>query len=85
MRRADYAERVVRGGFPESMARTQARRREQFLHSYVADLISRDVNQLSEIERTGEIRAFIRLLATRSGQLLVASALAATSGSRTGR
>ena len=75
MRRAEYAERVVRGGFPESVARTQARRRERFLDSYVADLINRDVRQLSEIERPGEMRALIRLLAARSGQLLVASAL----------
>ena len=75
VRRAEYAERLVRGGFPESVARTQARRRERFLDSYVADLISRDVSQLSEIERTGEMRALIRLLAARSGQLLVASAL----------
>ena len=75
MRRAEYAERVVRGGFPESVARTQPRRRERFLDSYVADLINRDVRQLSEIERPGEMLALIRLLAARSGQLLVASAL----------
>jgi predicted AAA+ superfamily ATPase len=75
VRRTEYAQRVVRGGFPESVARTQPRRRERFLDSYVADLISRDVSQLSEIERTGEMRALIRLLAARSGQLLVANAL----------
>jgi len=75
VQRAEYAERVVRGGFPESLARTQPRRRERFFDSYVADLISRDVNQLSEIERTGEMRTLLRLLAARSGQLLVASAL----------
>ncbi|MGQ0774755.1 MAG: DUF4143 domain-containing protein [Pseudonocardiales bacterium] len=56
-------------------AAVAARRRERFLDSYVADLISRDVSQLSEIERTNEMRALIRLLAARSGQLLVASAL----------
>ncbi len=38
-------------------------------------MFSRDISQLSEIERTGEMRALIRLLAARSGQLLVASAL----------
>lgn len=75
VRRAEYAQRIVRGGFPESVARAQPRRRERFLDSYVADLISRDVSQLSEIERTGEMRTLIRLLAARSGQLLVASAL----------
>ncbi|MBI1758319.1 MAG: ATP-binding protein [Actinobacteria bacterium] len=69
--RTEYAERLVRGGFPEAVARTQPTRRQRFLDSYVADLISRDVTQLSEIERTSEMAALVRLLAARSGQLLV--------------
>ncbi|WP_406318018.1 ATP-binding protein [Streptosporangium sp. NBC_01639] len=73
--RVEYAERIVRGGFPEAVARTNVRRRERFLDSYVADLIARDVSQLAEIERTAEMRALIRLLAARSGQLLVAASL----------
>jgi uncharacterized protein len=74
--RAEYAERLVRGGFPEAAARPSARRRERFFDSYVGDLIARDVTQLSEIERTAEMRALLRLLAARSGQLLVGNALA---------
>jgi uncharacterized protein len=73
--RAEYAERIVRGGFPEAVARTNSRRRERFFDSYLADLIARDVTQLSDIERTAEMRAMIRLLAARSGQLLVISRL----------
>ena len=73
--RQDYAERLVRGGFPEALARTNPRRRERFFDSYLADLVARDVSQLSEIERTAEMRALIRLLAARSGQLLVVNAL----------
>jgi uncharacterized protein len=41
----------------------------------VADLIARDVMQLAEIERTAQMRALIRLLASRNAQLLVASEL----------
>ena len=78
--RAEYAERIVRGGFPEAVARTTSRRRERFFDSYVADLIARDVTQLSDIERTAEMRALVRLLAARSGQLLVISRLSADSG-----
>lgn len=74
--RPEYAERLVRGGFPEAVARPTARRREYFFDSYVGDLISRDVAQLTEIERTAEMHALLRLLAARSGQLLVASRLA---------
>jgi predicted AAA+ superfamily ATPase len=72
--RPSYIDRVVRGGFPEAVART-ATRRERFLDSYVADLINRDVTQLSEIERGPEMRALTRLVAARSGQLLVPGAL----------
>ncbi|WP_280252324.1 ATP-binding protein [Nocardia abscessus] len=75
VRRADYAERIVRGGFPEAIARTNPRRRRSFHDSYVGDLISRDVRQLSEIERTNEMRALVQMLAARSGQLLVPAAL----------
>jgi uncharacterized protein len=73
--RAEYAERLVRGGFPEAVARVNDRRRQRFFDSYLGDLITRDVSQLSEIERTGEMMALIRLLAARSGRLFVARAL----------
>lgn len=73
--RAEYADRVVRGGFPEAVARTGQARRERFFDSYVTDLITRDVTQLSEIERPAQMRALVRLVAARSGNLLVANAL----------
>lgn len=73
--RPDYIERVVRGGFPEAVAR-QATRRERFLDSYVADIVNRDVIQLSEIERGAEMRALTGLVAARSGQLVVPGSLA---------
>ncbi|HEU0190492.1 MAG TPA: ATP-binding protein [Mycobacterium sp.] len=68
--RADYIERLVRGGFPEAVART-GKRRARFFKSYVADLINRDVAQLSEIERSSDMHALTKLVAARSGQLLV--------------
>ncbi len=74
--REEYARRVVRGGFPEAVARGDPRRRERFFDSYVADLVARDVSQLSEIERPAQLRALLRLLAARSGQLLVGNSLA---------
>lgn len=77
--RSGYVDRVVRGGFPESVARTGARR-ERFLDSYVADIVNRDIIQLSEIERGPEMRALTRLVAARSGQLLVPGSLASALG-----
>lgn len=73
--RSTYIDRVVRGGFPEAIARRGARR-ERFLDSYVADIVNRDVLQLSEIERGPQMRALIRLVAARSAQVLVESTLA---------
>jgi uncharacterized protein len=77
--RADYAERVVRGGFPEAIARV-GKRRARFFKSYVADLVNRDVIQLSEIERGPQMHALTRLVAARSGQLLVPGALGSELG-----
>lgn len=77
--RTDYVDRLARGGFPEALART-GRRRERFFDSYVADLINRDVVQLSEIERGPEMRTLTALVASRSGQLLVPGALAGRLG-----
>ncbi|GGP00448.1 hypothetical protein GCM10012278_01070 [Nonomuraea glycinis] len=73
--RNDYAERLVRGGFPEAISRKSPRSKRRFFDSYLGDLIAREVRQLAEIERTGELRALIQLLAARSGQLLVGAAL----------
>jgi uncharacterized protein len=72
--RASYVERVARGGFPEGVARPP-RRRERFFDSYLSDLVNRDVIQLAEVERGPEMRALIKLLAVRSGQLLVPGSL----------
>ncbi|MEV5495340.1 ATP-binding protein [Nonomuraea fuscirosea] len=73
--RAEYADRLVRGGFPAAVARSSSRRRGRFFDSYVGDLVTRDVQQLTEIERGPQMRALIRLLAARSGQMLVTAAL----------
>ena len=78
-RRADYVERVARGGFPEALARS-GKRRGRFFTSYVSDLINRDVIQLSEIERGSDMHALTKLLAARSGQLLVPGTLAGELG-----
>ncbi|MCL2091977.1 MAG: ATP-binding protein [Micrococcales bacterium] len=73
--RASYAERIVRGGFPEAVART-GRRRRRFHRSYVADLINRDIMQMSSIERGHQMRTLLDVLAGRSAQILSARAVA---------
>ncbi|MGE5829325.1 MAG: ATP-binding protein [Micromonosporaceae bacterium] len=75
LRRVDYLDRAVIGGFPEAVRRNP-RRRAAFFDSYLATLIERDVLQLASIERRGELMKLLRVLAGRTGMLLVPGALA---------
>jgi uncharacterized protein len=79
LHKRDYLERVVRGGFPEAVRRS-VRRRAAFFDSYLTNLIERDVSELATIERRGDLRRLLALLAGRSGALLVPATLAAASG-----
>ena len=79
LRRRDYLERVVVGGFPEAVRRTP-RRRTAFFDSYLSTLIERDVLELANIERRGDLFKLLALLAGRAGGLLVPGTLAGQSG-----
>ncbi len=79
LRKRDYLERVVRGGYPEAVRRSP-RRRAAFFDSYLTSLIERDVKELAAIERRGDLRRLLALLAGHSGCLLVPATLAAESG-----
>jgi hypothetical protein len=79
LRKRDYLERIVRGGYPEAVRRSP-RRRPAFFESYLTNLIERDIQELAAIERRGDLRRLLALLAGRSGGLLVPAALSAESG-----
>lgn len=79
MTRSDYLDRIVRGGFPEAVVRAPSRR-SRFLDGYVADLVNRDVIQLSDIQRGPQMRKLIGLLAAQTSQLLRPGTLAGKLG-----
>ena len=79
LRRKDYLERAVTGGFPEAVRRT-SRRRAAFFDSYLTTLIERDVLTVSNIERRGDLLKLLALLAGRAGQILVPSTVAGQAG-----
>jgi len=79
LRKRDYLDRLARGGYPEAIRRTP-RRRGAFFDSYLTNLIERDVKELAAIERSGDLRRLLALLAGRSGSLLVSATLATESG-----
>ncbi|GAA2848588.1 ATP-binding protein [Streptosporangium fragile] len=76
LRRKDYLTRMARGGYPEAVRRESPRRRQRFYESYIADLLSRDVKQVADIEKAGDMRRLIALLAAQASGLLNVSRLA---------
>jgi hypothetical protein len=72
----DYVARALRGGYPEAVRRDPGRRRARFFDSYVTDLVSRDVQQVSDIERPAEMRRLLSVIAARMATLAVAESMA---------
>lgn len=80
LRRRDYVARMTSGGYPEAVRRETPRRRERFFEGYVADLMSRDVKQVADIERASDMRRLISLLAAQTAGLLNMNRLASELG-----
>lgn len=78
--RKDYLARAARGGYPEAVKRETPRRRQRFFSNYLADIITRDVHQVADIERAGDMRRLLSLLAGQVGGLLNANRLASELG-----
>jgi predicted AAA+ superfamily ATPase len=79
LHRRDYLEHITFGGFPEAVRRTP-RRRAAFFDSYLTTLIERDVLEIADIQRRGELRKLLNLLAGPAGGLLVPGTLAGQAG-----
>ena len=72
----DYVARALRGGYPEAVRRDPGRRRARFFDSYVTDLVTRDVRQISDIERPAEMRRLLSVVAARMATLAVTESIA---------
>lgn len=71
LRRPDYIERALRGGYPEATNRIDSGRRARFFESYASDMINRDIAQLSEIERPADMRRLLNVASAQMATLLV--------------
>jgi hypothetical protein len=69
-----YADRVVRGGFPEATGRSAASRR-RFFTSYVESVVSRDALDVRRIDEPDDLARTLTLVATRTAQLANAAAI----------
>ena len=68
-RQAALEERVLRGGYPEAVARATQRRRVAWYRQYVDALIQRDVRDVAGIDKQDQLPRFLRALAQTAGQL----------------
>src|SRR3569833_1700328 len=76
LQRKDYVARTARGGYPEARRCVSSLRRQRFFEGYLADLLSRDVKQVADIEKAGDMRRLVALLAAQTGGLLNVNRLA---------
>ena len=76
LHRSDYIQRALAGGYPEAVRRTDLGRRARFFESTASDLISRDVRQLSDIERPADMRRLLGAIAAQMASLVVPGTLA---------
>lgn len=77
--RTEVVERLLRGGFPESVRRTPQRRRAWF-ESYVTTTMHSVVAELGALERLADMPRLLRLCAARTGTELNVSAVASDLG-----
>lgn len=70
LRKKDYLARAARGGYPEALRRGTPSRRGRFFEAYLADMMARDIKQVADIERAGEMRTLMSLLAAQTTGLL---------------
>lgn len=65
----DLIERVMRGGYPEAIARASPRRRVAWARQYIDAIIQRDLRDVASIEKLDQLPRFLRALAQTAGQM----------------
>jgi uncharacterized protein len=73
--RAAYADRVIRGGFPEAV-QADPSRRQRFFAGYVNSILGREVDELGSVRDSEAATRVLRLAAARSAALTNMSAIA---------
>ena len=66
----DLVKAVLSGGYPEALARSGWRRRQNWHLDYVEAIIQRDVRDIARIEQLNAMPRLLRVLAEYSGQLV---------------
>ena len=66
---SNLVERVLRGGYPEAVARPTEKRRTAWARQYIDAIIQRDVRDVAEIDKLDQLPRFLRALAQTAGQM----------------
>ncbi len=61
--------RVLRGGYPEALARPTEKRRIAWIRQYISAILQRDVRDVAEIDKLDQLPRFLRALAQTAGQM----------------
>ncbi len=77
---SDLLKRIVTGGYPEAVARSSPNRRQKWLKAYAHALSTRDIQDLSSVDKTDELSSLLEHAALASGQLLNYSSIASALG-----
>jgi len=71
--------RLVTGGFPEPARRSPSRAR-RWHRQYSESIIERDVRDMAEVRKAGQLKRFVEMLAVRTGTLVNTSNIASDVG-----
>ena len=66
----NWISRLLRGGFPEALRRSDKERRQAWFSAYVTSIIQRDIRDLANIEGLTEMPKLLSLIAARVGNLM---------------
>jgi uncharacterized protein len=68
--RGDYIHRIVRGGFPLALARSNTASRNRWFDDYLALTLERDAREVRELHRSSRLPRLLERLAGQTGQVL---------------
>jgi predicted AAA+ superfamily ATPase len=66
----DIFSRILRGGFPPAVERTDPERRRAWFGSYILTILERDVRDIAQIDNLAALPRVLALLAARLGSLV---------------
>jgi predicted AAA+ superfamily ATPase len=66
---SNLVERVLRGGYPEAVARPTEKRRTAWARQYINAILQRDVRDVAEIDKIDQLPRFLGALAQTAGQM----------------